>query len=395
MKKYLSVLFLIFSFLPFVFPRAQNNGIGRVWPAESKTWVDDSTGYKITQWTTNCNNWHLYFNIESFIDCNNAIIYSDRSGSVNLFRLNLKTGSMFQMTDEKEEIHGLWHLPKYKTIWFLCGRHLKALNTESLKTDTVYTFRTLIPESFAVTNDAKYLIFAANKHPGYSDKNSTGPYGLFKMELIPKKILQISPDLGFKIGHVQTNPADPEVVSFCWQHQYRDGGEGIVGNAPIRIWWNNLEGTNGGPVGPQEFGIHRTHEFWFPDGKKMGFSARYLFGPNKGRQYIGTTTLDGKSKTMFPANVSAAHSQVYLDGIHWISDQFNGPYLVLFTLDTNKIKESKVLFRHNSSWGAQPTHPHPHFSPDGKYVLFSTDRTGSPQVYTVEINLQNNKKTEK
>jgi oligogalacturonide lyase len=390
MKKYLFAVFLSVIFLQTVRLQAQNDGIGRIWPSEMKTWTDDSTGCKITQWTTRGNNWHLYFNIESFIDDNNALIYSDRSGKVNLFRLDFTTGEMLQLTDEKEEIHGIWHLPKYKTVWFLSGRQMKTLNTGTNKIDTVYTFSSLIPEAFAVTCDSKYLVFSANKNPGYSENNSTGPYGLFKMDLATKQIMQISPDYGFKIGHVQTNPVDPDVVSFCWQHQYRVGGEGTVGNAPIRIWWNNLEGTAGGPVGPQEFGIHRTHEFWFPDGKKMGFSARYLFGPNKGLQYIGTTTLDGKGKTMFPANVSAAHSQVYLDGIHWISDQFNGPYLVMFTLGTDKISETKILFRHNSSWGAQPTHPHPHFSPDGKYILFSTDRTGSPQVYTVEVNLSKN-----
>ena len=67
------------------------------------------------------------------------------------------------------------------------------------------------------------------------------------------------------------------------------------------------------------------------------------------------------------------------------SEQVNTAF---FSLGENKIEQTKILFRHDSSWGAQPTHPHPHFSPDGKYVMFSTDKTGNPQVYTVEINLK-------
>lgn len=36
-------------------------------------------------------------------------------------------------------------------------------------------------------------------------------------------------------------------------------------------------------------------------------------------------------------------------------------------------------------YGPQWTHPHPSFSPDEKLVVFTSDRTGSPQVYVAEI----------
>lgn len=72
---------------------------------------------------------------------------------------------------------------------------------------------------------------------------------------------------------------------YCWQHVYREGGSGIVGNTPQRIWWININVEEGGPVGPQEFGIHRTHEFWFPDGKRIGYSARYISAKTKGSNF--------------------------------------------------------------------------------------------------------------
>lgn len=37
-------------------------------------------------------------------------------------------------------------------------------------------------------------------------------------------------------------------------------------------------------------------------------------------------------------------------------------------------------------YGPQWTHPHPSFSPDERLVIFTSDRTGHPQVYAVEIN---------
>jgi hypothetical protein len=36
-------------------------------------------------------------------------------------------------------------------------------------------------------------------------------------------------------------------------------------------------------------------------------------------------------------------------------------------------------------YGPQWTHPHPSFTPDEKWAIFTSDRTGHPQVYAVEL----------
>ncbi|EFN7456351.1 oligogalacturonate lyase, partial [Escherichia coli] len=48
------------------------------------------------------------------------------------------------------------------------------------------------------------------------------------------------------------------------------------------------------------------------------------------------------------------------------------------------------LVKHNSSWRVQKgdrqvTHPHPSFSPDNKYVLYSCDAEGEPALYMAKI----------
>ena len=90
---------------------------------------------------------------------------------------------------------------------------------------------------------------------------------------------------------------------------------------------------------------------------------------------------------MMPAPVWAAHSQLFKNNRHWIADHHDGPYMVLFTLKDRKIVKKEILFEHGSSWKGQRSHPHPHFSPNGKYVLFSTDKSGVAQVYTVKVDL--------
>ncbi|MFA7228501.1 MAG: hypothetical protein WC061_05650, partial [Melioribacteraceae bacterium] len=258
MKNKLLVSIIAAILLNIVSVNAQISSVGKKYPAERKTWVDDSTKFEISQLTNKGRNWHLYFNIESFIDDDNIIIFSTRSGRTNLFRMNLIDGTMTQMTDETDLKQNVWHYPSQKQLLYFNADTLKILNTDNLTNSVFFVFDTLKPESFAVTCDGKWLVYSANRNPGFTVNHSTGPYALFKMEFATKKIFQISPDYGFKMSHVQTSPVDPALISYCWQHQYRPEGEGIVGNTPVRIWWNHIDGLKGGPVVPQELGLPRT-----------------------------------------------------------------------------------------------------------------------------------------
>lgn len=49
--------------------------VGKEIPSEKKTWIDDTTGYEITQWTSISTSHHPYFTVDSFIDDKTAIIF--------------------------------------------------------------------------------------------------------------------------------------------------------------------------------------------------------------------------------------------------------------------------------------------------------------------------------
>jgi TonB family protein len=366
----------------------ENYYVGKKWESEKETWIDKEFGYEITKWTSEMyENWHLYFNVESFIDENNVLIYSTRAGGVNLFRLNLIDGTITQLTNHRGRVGTVWHLPKLKKVWYEVDNTVHELNYITMENRIVFSDNKIDIRSFTVTCDGKYLVYSINKNPGYSVEHSTGPFAIMRFDLSNSEIKQITPDYGFTINHLQASPTDPSIIIYAWQHQYREGGTGTVGNTPIRIWWVNINGETGNPVIPQEFGIHRTHEFWFYDGSRIGYSARYMFGPNKGKQFLGSCKYDGSDNFMFEVPVGPAHSQVFKDNKHWVADQNNGMILTLWEFDRDKILKEEKLYRHNSTWNEQKGHPHPHFSPDGKYILFGTDKTGKGQVYTVKINL--------
>ncbi|MFZ4621508.1 MAG: hypothetical protein ACOYNS_13185 [Bacteroidota bacterium] len=370
-----------------------SSGIGTVIPSEKKTWIDDTTKFEITQWTRNGENNHPYFTVDSFIDDSTAMIFSNRTGRRQLYKLALNSGVMTQMTDAKELWGQIDHLPNFKTVWYMDGKMLKSINTSTLKNSNVYDFKDFPYKlsSVSVTCDAKYFVFSTEKKDSLSGKCGYGPFAIYKLDLSDKSLTQITLELGLNISHVQANPADPNLVLYCWQWERFDE-ERLVGHAPIRTWWVNIQGTDGGPF-VQEFGTQRTHEAWTPDGKNITFVSKYRWGMNKGKHFMGIQSIDGTVKQRYWEQVSPGHQNLFKDNKHWIVDMFDNDekLLALFKRGETTMEERTVLFRHGSGMIGQNSHPHPRFSTDGTYVLFSTDRTGTPQVYTVKIDL--NKKS--
>ena len=129
------------------------------------------------------------------------------------------------------------------------------------------------------------------------------------------------------------------------------------------------------------------------DGKYIAYVSKYRIGPNTGKHFLGLQSIDGKMDRVYYKQVSPGHQNLFKDNKHWIVDTYGKeePLMVLFTRGDDEIEKTEILFRHNSTMERQNSHPHPRFSPNGKYVLFSTDRTGQAQVYTVKINLQESK----
>ncbi|MDO9255659.1 MAG: oligogalacturonate lyase family protein [Bacteroidales bacterium] len=366
--------------------------VGKIIPGEMKTWIDDSTGYEITQWTKSGTSHHPYFTVESFIDNETAIIFSRRTGRDQLYKLNLTNGEMTQMTTGGK-LRNIDHLPQFKTVWYLDGKKLFSLNTTDLKSVLVYDFEAFPFKvgSFSVSCDARWFIFAVEKKDSLSGVCGYGPYAIYKLNLEDKLITQVSLEMGFNISHVQANPVDPNLILYCWQWEKFDR-ERLVGHSPIRSWWVNIDGTDGGPF-KQKYGTQQTHEAWTPDGKNITYLYKYRWGALTGTHYLGIQSIDGTTYKSYQTQVSPGHQNLFKDNKHWIVDTFNNDetLLALIKIGKNKIEESDILFRHGSTMLGQDSHPHPRFSPNGKYVLFSTDKTGQAQVYTVRINLDSKK----
>jgi len=102
--------------------------IGDISPAEWSTSVDSSTGRTIKQFTSAAaNSYPLYYFIPTITADNRYLIFhSERSGWVQLYRLDLECGEIGQLTDGHTRDAGwaIWCEPRLRGIY----NHLSALN---------------------------------------------------------------------------------------------------------------------------------------------------------------------------------------------------------------------------------------------------------------------------
>jgi oligogalacturonide lyase len=80
-----------------------------------------------------------------------------------------------------------------------------------------------------------------------------GPSGLRSMNLKTGEVKMIC-NVGFQIGHVQTNPVAPGEIIFCWE---------TGGKAPQRTWFVNADGSGLRPLYPEAEYDWITHEAAF------------------------------------------------------------------------------------------------------------------------------------
>jgi Tol biopolymer transport system component len=78
-----------------------------------------------------------------------------------------------------------------------------------------------------------------------------------------------------------------------------------------------------------------------------------------------------------------SHPNASRDGRFFVSDELPGGRVVVGSFNTGR---TQVLCESGSSFGGpQYTHPHPYYSPDNRWVIFNSDRTGVPHVFAASV----------
>ena len=388
--------------------------MGQTWKSEIREFKDVKTGKTIQQLTSTGNNVHLYFTENSFDANKNEIIFmSDRASGLdrapqddphyNLFRMNLDTGEIVQLTDEPQSVGapgGITKTPDSQLVVYGTGRTLKKLDTRTGQTSVVYeeagNFSLGSP---SIARNRRYIAFArdervdAPRGPNYTGFKES--FYLIKDGRITLAYLDgsgwfdVIKDTHW-VGHFQFCPDDSTLGTYCH--------EGPWNLVTQRIWILDFVSREARPCFRQNEEDSIGHEFWTQDG--------YIFFDDRGPGHDGTITssrtqavatevqvnqnamipfvglADRKGNTIKKIDMPfyCNHYHANPDNTVLVGDDVDD--LVLIDISGKEAK-LQVLCNHKTSWHTQSAHCHPTWSWDGSRVLYASDTGGKVNLYLV------------
>jgi len=368
-------------------------GIGSVSPSEYSEFRDRKTGVTVRQLTDyRGHSHHLYFTNPGWWDGGRRLLFgSDRANRTNLFSLELETGAIEQMTDfallPKPRVVGFLGTtvnPVRPEAYFKYGLDLVALDLLTRQTRVLYEAPADSCTSMVnCTADGRSVCLGL-----YEDLSSR-----FQVDLLRgyvgfqeiwaarplSRVVQVAVDGSgartaweerYWIGHVNTSPTQPHLLTFCH--------EGPWNKVDNRIWGLDLQSGQAWKIRPTAAGETVGHEYWYADGVRIGYHGQRA----DGSKHLGHIRYDNAEpvENVFPGQTGHIHSN---DERLIVGD--GGSVIRLWRWDGSRYDGPRALCEHRSTMKTQYQHPHPRFSPDGSYVVFTSDMFGYGNVYQVAV----------
>jgi oligogalacturonide lyase len=365
---------------------------GDVFPAEWQELCDVTSGVSVKQLTSDNkgHSHHLYFTNSGWYDDGRKLIFgSDRLGETNLYSLDLQSGKITQLTDN---LVGHAHLltacinPVRPEAYFWLNDDVIALDLKTLEQRIIYHSPPgWLRNMSNCTADGKY--FCTTIYENLNERLQSNPN--FARSNFEKywearplsRIMKIATDgssaeavweENYWIGHVNTSPTQPNILTFCH--------EGPWIKVDHRIWGFDLNTGKAWKIRPIEQGDRVGHEYWLADGETVGYH-----GTISGESVLGFIRYDNTEFQESPLITSSMHFHGNTRELTVGDSTVSQPYILLWRWQDKDIDEPRVLCEHRGSAIVQRIHVHPRFSPNGKQVLFTSDRAGYGNPYLVEV----------
>ncbi len=368
---------------------------GRIFSLTFSDYVDPISDKRVIQLTPKDQFNHLpYFYNKCITNDNNHLIYGNKTKDQrNLFKMNLENATSLQLT-ESDGINEFTAVlnSNDRFLIYVKNRQIIRLFLNDLEEEIIYE----IPDGWSITemispslsSDDKYLAFEELKTSEFFESKgnltvfvkqwNAMPFSRIVVVDIERKSSEIVHEEQYWIGQVQFRPGDNDTLYFCH--------EGPWQLVDARIWLVNRNGTNlrcAKPrVGIEQFG----HEFWLKDGSKIGFiHFPRFYGRDGTIRFIDPDTLD---EEILMDCSGYSHCISNNNSSKLVGDGFGATNPYIYLVDITK-KEEEVLCEHRSSYKphghTQDSHPHPNFSQDGSFVVFTSDKTATPAIYKVFV----------
>jgi len=374
--------------------------VGDVFDAQIEEIKDPDTGALVRRLTGDgSDNAHLYFTSTSFLDgtAERLVISSDRVGQRAYFLLDIAERQMVQVTEASDTPFSNACLDPAGRLFAFRGSTLMSIDLETFRAEELYH----VPEGFrpslpTCTLDGSHLGFA------YSEVSATSTETGRIYSTMAERYYQHPACLVLRvetasgavqaawgernwISHVCIHPTNPDVLMFC-----HEGGS----NVSQRMWTIDLSDRmprQAKPLFRQHFGESCCHEYFTRDGE-VGFQANVAHeGRTEGYNCFVRT--DGTWLRQFllpgprPGHIQSNSDNTLIigDRAHLSHEDLEGGAFMSLIRHENGRGVVTRLCRHDTSWATQISHPHPIFSPDDRWALYTSDAGGACNVYMADV----------
>jgi oligogalacturonide lyase len=342
---------------------------------------------------------HLYFTDPCWIADNEEMVFtSDRHNQSNLFRYRLSDGRILQMTDlsgRGRPTGSFSTRTGCHTFWW--QNSVLEVDVGSFQVRCLYE-----PEpgfvgrgQAAPTADGTYVCILMMEMPEQERPRISFAYSRFREFFHARpltRIVRVHRETGVAdiihedrcyMGHINTSPISPNVLTFC-----HEGPWDLVDQ---RIWGLNTNDGSVWKIRPQEGEqIAVGHEYWFADGERIGYHGHRSDG--SGLHVFGHVRWDDTDRVEveFPFRSTHFHSldetMIVGDGTPaYIGGGTSYPFIQLFRWDGERYEGPKILAYNRSTFNDQHAHCHPRLLPNGDAVLYTSDLTGYSNMYLAPI----------
>jgi oligogalacturonide lyase len=360
---------------------------GRIWPSESRTFRDDKTGVAIRQVTDHPSIHHQpFFFVPAYDDAMRWLFFiSHRTGSPQILAERRATGALIQLTDRPDLNE--WSLHPARNggfALFTAGGRGWRLDMTTLREEELVTFAaTAMKEkgmvgaamgTTALSLDDRYWA-VAYKVGGESELM------VLDLHTGERGVILRSPS----IGHMQFCPDDSNLLFYA-------------GPLTDRVWLIHRDGSSNRRIYARDEVKNEwiTHEVWIPGTRELAF----VDWPH-GVRAVNVDTLAERRVCSF----NAWHACCDRTGTKMVADtNFPDIGLQLFDPQPSGGGSPRALCHPRASsvgahwagpfpyakgpvevYAPQHTHPHPSFSPDGQFVVYTSDASGQSQVFEATL----------
>ncbi len=353
-------------------------------PAEKQITRDTKTGREVWQMTAgDPKSVSCYQEVEAFTDDERYVVFSsDRTGAFQLYRADLDSGELAQLSDVDEFRSISFGMSRngFEAI-YTAGWRVYAVNVETGEDRVLLDVEGKIPSQpsgapVALSGSGDRVVVAYSPEEGKA---------VLAIGMLESGDFDDVCTWDGRLSHAQICPGDEHLITF-------DPGPDTQNDMSLpqeeraRTWVCDAQTGEIRPFLMMPIGSRATHEYWDRDGNRLYFHRKTV--PDWTPTTICSIARDGSDWQDHYESMDRklGHSSIDRTNSFIISDVQSSEENEIYLIEIASGEADLLCWPNTSAIQDQTIHVHPSISAQGSYVDFTSDRRGSSDLYIYPLN---------